>query len=248
MDSTPPATTVCIPFDHYLLRRHRDAHQARGALSVHALTRDADRQSRCDHALARDVKALGALLQRGAHDQIVDFRGFDLGALQRFPNNRRGHRGRLDIIKRAPIGLADRRARGGYDNGFSHERLLVFRADATAGTVVNQHTVAVQSRYGDWPYKISRVTDDCNPPAAFRHDLGGTARSGRQRRSIPRKQARRILSARVCFSRPPYGAALQAGKVTALRRARATVRLHAAPRLSSRRRSKAHQHSLIGRG
>ncbi len=74
-----------------------------------------------DRALARDVEALGALLHGAAHDHVVDLAGFDAGALDRLADrDAAAMRRRLEVVEGAAIGLADRRAGGGDDDGFAH--------------------------------------------------------------------------------------------------------------------------------
>src|SRR3546814_17746781 len=70
---------------------------------------------------------LHALLERGAHDHIVDLAGIDLGALDGGADGMGGQRGGGCGVERAAIGLADRRAGGGDDDGFAvaHEILLI---------------------------------------------------------------------------------------------------------------------------
>ena len=63
-------------------------------------------------ALARDIAALRALLERRAHHHVVDLAGIDGGALKRVRDRMAAQRLGLRVVERAAIGLADRRARG----------------------------------------------------------------------------------------------------------------------------------------
>ena len=67
---------------------------------------------RAKGGLAGDVEALRSLLQRRAHDDVVDLAAFDRGALERAGDDMAAQRLGLRIVERAAIGLADRRARG----------------------------------------------------------------------------------------------------------------------------------------
>ena len=60
------------------------------------------------------------LLKRRAHDDVVDLAALDRGALERAGDDMAAERLGLRVVERAAIGLADRCARGGDDDGFTH--------------------------------------------------------------------------------------------------------------------------------
>ena len=102
------------------LGRGRDGHHARRALAVDRHGGDGVRQAGAHRALARRVAAGRALLQGRAHDDIVDLRGIDPGTLDRVTDGVAAELLALGVVEGAAIGLADRRAGGGNDNGFAH--------------------------------------------------------------------------------------------------------------------------------
>ena len=71
--------------------------------------------------LARDIAALRSLLEGRAHHHIVDLPRLDGSALERVRDRMPTQRLSLGVVERAAIGLADRRARGGDDDGFTHD-------------------------------------------------------------------------------------------------------------------------------
>src|SRR6266480_4801514 len=83
-------------------------------------------------ALARDIRALAALLQRRADDDIVDLAGLNAGAPHRLGDGVPGERLRLSVIEGAAIGSADRRAGGGDNDGAAHELSPVSSYSAAA--------------------------------------------------------------------------------------------------------------------
>ena len=104
-----------------LLRGRGDRHEARGALPVDRHAGDAGRKAGAQQRLAGDIAALRSLLQRGAHHHVVDLAGVDGRALERVRDRMPAERLGLGVVERAAIGLADRRARGGDDDGFTHD-------------------------------------------------------------------------------------------------------------------------------
>ena len=64
-------------------------------------------------------RRLHALLERGADDHVVDLGRIDAGALDRGADRMGGEGGGGGGVERAAIGLADRRAGGGDDDGFA---------------------------------------------------------------------------------------------------------------------------------
>ena len=102
--------------DDDLLGGGGDRHQARRALAVDRHARHGDRQAGAQGGGAAD-RRLHALLERGADDDVVDLGRIDARALDRradrMGGQRRGGRG----VERAAIGLADRGAGGGDDDG-----------------------------------------------------------------------------------------------------------------------------------
>ena len=71
--------------------------------------------------LARDVAAGRALLQGAADDDVLDLGGIDAGALHGLRDRVAGQLLALGVVECAAIGLADRRARRGNDDCFTHE-------------------------------------------------------------------------------------------------------------------------------
>ena len=102
--------------DDDLLGGGRDGHQPRGALAVDRHAGDGHRKARAKRGGAADG-GLHALLQRGAHDDVVDLGRIDLRALDRGPDRVCGERRRRRRVERAAIGLADAGAGGGNDHG-----------------------------------------------------------------------------------------------------------------------------------
>ena len=103
------------------LCRGRDRHQARGALPVERHAGDAGRKAGAQERLSRDIAALRSLLHRCAHHHVVDLAGIDGCALKRVRDRMAAERLGLRVVERAAIGLADRRTRGGDDDGFTHD-------------------------------------------------------------------------------------------------------------------------------
>ncbi|MNO45525.1 hypothetical protein D3C76_357920 [compost metagenome] len=77
--------------DHDLLGGRGNRHQARGALAVQGLAADAVGQAagQCRHAA--QVPASGTAGHGGAHDQVIDFTGFDTGTDHRGTDRVAGH-------------------------------------------------------------------------------------------------------------------------------------------------------------
>jgi len=71
--------------------------------------------------LAGDIAAGRTLLQGGTHHHIVNLARIDAGTLHRFADRMRPQAGGIGVVEGAAIGLADRRAGGGYDDGFAHD-------------------------------------------------------------------------------------------------------------------------------
>ena len=103
-----------------LLGRRGHRHQARGALPVQGHARHRDRQPRAQGDLPRDVLSGGALLQGGAHDDIVHRRRVDPGAAHRLGDCRSAEGGTGKVIEAAPVGLADGGAGGADNDRVSH--------------------------------------------------------------------------------------------------------------------------------
>ena len=111
--------------DDDLLCGSRDGHESRGALAVHRLAGDGDGEPCTKRGRAADGR-LHALLERSAHDDIVDFRRIDLGPFYRRPDGMGGEGGGRRRVERAAIGSADWGSRGGNDHGIAdgHSSLL----------------------------------------------------------------------------------------------------------------------------
>ena len=102
--------------DNHARRRDRDRLQPRAAIPVDRDARGLDRQAGAEDDLTGDVHAGGALAERAAHDHVVD-----LGWVEARPLHGGGHgvgakRGAGRRVEGAPIGLADRGARGRDDD------------------------------------------------------------------------------------------------------------------------------------
>jgi len=107
-----------------LLGGRGDGHHAGGALPVQRHAGDGGRKARPQRGLSGDVRSLRALLEGGAHDDVIDLGRVDAGPLHRLGDGMSRQRLRLRIIERPPIGSADRRAGGGDDDGAAHGRFL----------------------------------------------------------------------------------------------------------------------------
>ncbi len=105
---------------HDLLGGGGDRHHPGGALPVDRHRRDGVRQPGAHRALARDVRALAALLQRRADDYVVNLGWIDPGAPDRLGNGMPGERLRLGVVEGTAIGSADRRAGAGDNDGAAH--------------------------------------------------------------------------------------------------------------------------------
>ena len=73
-----------------------------------------------ERGMARDIAARRSLRIAAAQHHLLDRLGLDLGPRQRMPDGVGGHVGALDLVEGAAMGLADRRAGGGDDDGFGH--------------------------------------------------------------------------------------------------------------------------------
>ena len=104
--------------DH--IGRRRDGEHAGGALTVQRHARDRHRQARGHRRLAAKVAPRRALRQGVAHDAILNLRPVDPGAGDGVFDRVPGQRLTGGVVERAAIGLANRRAGGGDDDGFSH--------------------------------------------------------------------------------------------------------------------------------
>ena len=103
--------------DDDLLRGGGDRHQAGRALAVERHARDAGRQAGTEQCQAGDVAALDALLERGAHHDVLHLGAVDAGALDGGLDRVAGERGGGEVVEGAAIGAADRGAGGGHDDG-----------------------------------------------------------------------------------------------------------------------------------
>ncbi|MNM91164.1 hypothetical protein D3C81_1034570 [compost metagenome] len=103
---------------HDALGRHADTHQARGAHPVQGHARHAVRQTAGVGTKPADVVGLGALLDRRAHDHILDVSRLDAGALDHRAHHMSAqHRG-LGIVERSAKRLGQRGTGGGDDDDF----------------------------------------------------------------------------------------------------------------------------------
>ena len=150
---------VCFA-GHDALRRHRDGLQAGAAEAVDGHARHRDRQAGADRGEARDVLAGRALRHRAAHDDVVDFAGIELGALDRVLDHVAAHGGAMRHVEGAAPGLADRRAGGRDDHGFLHGDLCFNNRGIGASQI------ACRARQGT----------ACSPPPAKR--WGGVGGGG----------------------------------------------------------------------
>ncbi len=89
-------------------------------------------QAGAEQRLARDVAAGRALLQGRAHHHVLDLLRIDLGARDGLADGVAEQGRALGGVERAAIGLADRRAGGGNDDGVGQER----PPDAVVGWIV----------------------------------------------------------------------------------------------------------------
>lgn len=102
---------------HDALGNRGDAHQPRGAHTVQGHARNARRQAGGIGAKAPDIVGLGALLNGGAHDHVLDGLRLDAGALKHSAHHMAAeHRG-FGVVEGAAKRLGQRRAGGGNDNG-----------------------------------------------------------------------------------------------------------------------------------
>src|SRR6516164_4807710 len=109
--------------DH-LLRSDRDRHESRAALAIDGHAGDALGQPRARDREAPDVVALGSLLNGAPEYEVLDLRTVDSGAAHGLAHRMAREDRRVGVVEGAPIGLADRCARGGHNHGFTHGVLL----------------------------------------------------------------------------------------------------------------------------
>jgi hypothetical protein len=106
--------------DDDVRRRHRDRLQPGGALPIDRDPGDRRRQPRTQRCGPSD-RRLHALRQRGPEHDVLDQIGLEPGALDGGADRVRGERRGRGRIERTAIGAPDRRARGGDDDGFTHD-------------------------------------------------------------------------------------------------------------------------------
>src|SRR5262249_5058659 len=80
------------------------------------------REAGTEQRLARDVAAGRALLQSRAHHHVLDLLRVDIGTLHRLADGVAEQGRALGDVERTAIGLADRGAGGGNDDGIGHGR------------------------------------------------------------------------------------------------------------------------------
>ncbi|MNG96218.1 hypothetical protein D3C78_1077140 [compost metagenome] len=95
-----------------------DTHQPRGAHTVQGHARHTVGQAGGVSAESADVVTLGALLNGGAHDHVLDGISLDAGALQHRAYHMAAQDGGLGVVERTAKGLGQRRTGGGDDNYF----------------------------------------------------------------------------------------------------------------------------------
>ena len=123
------------PVHRDLLGRDADGHQAGCALPVHRHARDRHRQACPQCGTPPEVIGLRALLQRRAHDAILDLRRIDSRPLHRMGDCVRGQCGGRRVVERPAIGLADGRAGGRDDDGVAHVMILCLSFEGTAQAI-----------------------------------------------------------------------------------------------------------------
>src|SRR5206468_7169081 len=84
----------------------------------HACRRD--RTAAADRNLAGDVASGGPFRIRASDDDVVDFGRVDRRAPHRLAEDMAAHGGAMSHVERAAPAFAERRARGGHDNGIWH--------------------------------------------------------------------------------------------------------------------------------
>ena len=84
-------------------------------------------QAGADRDLAGDVPAGRAFGLGAADDHVLDFARLDLRALERGVHHVAAHLRAVGQVERAAPALAERRARGGNDDGVCHVGLLGFK-------------------------------------------------------------------------------------------------------------------------
>ena len=108
--------------------------------------------------LPRDVAAGRAFRVGAAHDDVLDLARIEPRALDRVPQRVAAHRGAVGDVERALPALAERRARGGDDDGIRHPVTL------TAFAVFGIHSAHERSRVCR---SIDCRREDPRSPAAF---------------------------------------------------------------------------------
>jgi hypothetical protein len=103
-----------------LLGRSGDRHQAGGALPIDRHASDRLRHASTQRGLTGNVEALRALLQRGAHDNVIDLGRIDAGALDGVGDGMAAQRLALRVVEGTPVGAADGGAGGGDDDSATH--------------------------------------------------------------------------------------------------------------------------------
>ncbi|BDC27420.1 hypothetical protein NB2BOR_A17110 [Bordetella parapertussis] len=115
IESNPPATDIGAAAQDGL-GAHGDGLQPGRAKPVHRDAGHLDRQAGAQGSLARDVLARRSFRAAAPHDEVIDLGRLDPGAPHRVLDGVPAQGGAMGIVEGAPIGLADGRACGRYDD------------------------------------------------------------------------------------------------------------------------------------
>ena len=105
---------------HDALRGERNRLQARTAKAVDRHARNGDRQTGAQRRLAGDIAAGRPLRKAAAEDNILNLGRIDFAAFDGVLNDMAAEFGAIGHVESAAKGPANRRARGGNDDGVGH--------------------------------------------------------------------------------------------------------------------------------
>jgi hypothetical protein len=129
----------------YPLGGEGDGLQAGRAFAVQRHAGHANRQAGAQSRLPGDVRAHRALAAGRAQQHVLHLGRIEPRPLQGGADHVGGHAGAVDVVQRAPVRLADRRAGGGDDGGVFHFRAALCVVPSRLGAPPNPSQFSVKS-------------------------------------------------------------------------------------------------------